>query len=233
MQSHYGHCNDHHCRSVASAGPYVPGDNKQQYLRGGVAGPYVPGGNKRQYLRGVVAEPYVPGGNKQQYLRNFGKQTRPVDSSVIPLLTAENPLFGQQTAQTLPSPIVFAPAAMTNTQQTKPFIPQTQTYVPLIRLGNGAQTLPSQIVFDETKQTRPVIDTRNMVQTLPASSPYIPGGNKQQYVRSNQVETGDPGVYPGVAARPNFPPGFISRMLNENLSYQDSANGPKNVLYFF
>jgi len=276
--------------------PYVPGGNKQQYLRGdsevvaveaavanfpvavATTGPYVPGGNKQQYLRGrqtAVAGPYVPGGNKQQYLRNSAKQTRPVDSSVIPLLTAENPLFGQQTAQTLPSPIVFAPAAMTNTPQTKPFLPQTQqnfvplirlgngaqtlpspivfdeakqtkpfnpqsqNFVPLIRLGNGAQTLPSPIVFDDTRQTRPVLDTRNFgnVQTLPAgvSSPYTAGGNKQQYLRSNvQEAAGDQGVYPGVSARPNFPPGFISRMLNENLSYQDNANnGPKNVLYFF
>ena len=41
--------------------PYIPGGDKQPYLRE----PYVPGGNKQPYLR----EPYIPGGNKQPYLR--------------------------------------------------------------------------------------------------------------------------------------------------------------------
>merc|ERR1712061_227939 len=97
--------------------------------------------------------------------------------TLVSLLTAANPVTGGATAQTLPSPIVFAPSERepyvpgTNKQQylkqTKPFPAEEQTevqYVPLIQVRSNVpvQTLPSQIVFEEG---------------------YVPGSNKQQYVR--------------------------------------------------
>merc|ERR1712012_935999 len=95
--------------------PYIPGGNKQQYLRGRqVSAGVLPVFTADQPLEDAASAgtlpgalvfapsaglpPYVPGTNKQQYLRSR-QQTRPFQ--YVPLITAG-------AAQTLPSPIVFA-----------------------------------------------------------------------------------------------------------------------------
>merc|ERR1711971_1268791 len=111
--------------------------------------------------------------------------------------------------QTLPSPIVF----------NEDYVPGSnkQQYVregPLVTVGD-AQTLPS-----------PITGVR---------APYVPGGNKQQYLRSGAQSS----AYPGVSARPSFPPGYypslgLGRMVQgESQVAYESQQGPKNVLYFF
>ena len=49
---------------------YVPGGNKQPYLRSNSYDSYVQGGNKQPYLRSHSFDSYVPGGNRQPYLRS-------------------------------------------------------------------------------------------------------------------------------------------------------------------
>lgn len=49
---------------------YVPGGNKQPYLRSNSYNSYVPGGNKQPYLRSHSYDSYAPGGNRQPYLRS-------------------------------------------------------------------------------------------------------------------------------------------------------------------
>merc|ERR1712117_72625 len=99
---------------------YVPGSNKQQYVRGESQAQYVP------LLRAGIAstlpspivfnEGYVPGSNKQQYVRggNIGVQTLPspivfnedyVPGSNKEQYVREGPLVTAGDAQTLPSPI--------------------------------------------------------------------------------------------------------------------------------
>jgi len=214
---------------------------------------------------GEEKEAYVPGSNKQQYLRG---QSAP---QFLPLLKASNP-FTESSVETFPSPIVFAPAEKapyvpgTNKQQylrgrqTKPY--NGPQYTPLIQVqatdsAVPAQTLPSGIVFAGEER-----------------APYVPGTNKQQYLRNpvsaqtlgsptvlsseddlkNYVlltpeavrrpatvdfrageEAGQQGLFPGVSSRPSFPPGFRPRQFS---AYSQAApdqgyNGPKNVLYFF
>merc|ERR1719266_746217 len=118
--------------------PYVPGSNKQQYLRGvqqtkpvQEQPQFVPllkvnGNIPVQTLPSPITfaedpaqplPPYVPGSNKQQYLRGV-KQTKPVQeqSQFVPLLK----INGNIPVQTLPSPITFAedPA-----QPLPPYVP--------------------------------------------------------------------------------------------------------------
>merc|ERR1712038_1008098 len=114
-----------------------------------------------------ASKPYQPGGDKQQYARGTFIQS----------------------VQTLPSEIVFAGEEMapyvpgSNKQQYlrggRPAQPQ---YVPLIRASNpltgssvGVSSLPSPIVFAPAE---------------PAASPssYVPGTNKQQYLRGRQTK---------------------------------------------
>merc|ERR1712012_1420887 len=180
-----------------SLAPYVPGANKQQYLRGNKQTKpiteedvqYVPLIQVRNQPGNVGVStlpspitfsedlpPYVPGSNKQQYLRG-NKQTRPVQ--YVPLLVRNVP--GHVGVSSLPSPITFAEEADSyipggskqqylrnslpayvlggNKQQylrgdkvTKPFLANSQT--PLIEIDNlpeniPVQTLPSGITFAE------------------------------------------------------------------------------------
>jgi len=171
--------------------------------------------NPIQFAETPSLAPYVPGSNKQQYLRGRGKQTKPFDAStqeddeprVVPLI-AYNPLIKTSegnfiSAQTLPNQIQFAEAQVlgpyvpgSNKQQylrgrgkqTKPFDASAQqvdeprylpliAYNPLIKTSDGdfiqAQTLPTQIQFAEA----------------PALGPYVPGSNKQQYLRGRGKQT--------------------------------------------
>ena len=120
-------------------------------------------------------KPYIPGSNKQQYARG-------------PFI---------QGVQTLPSEIVFAgdeKAAYvpgSNKQQYlrggRPVQPQ---YVPLIRASNpltgssiGVSSLPSPIVFAPAEPA------------ASSSSSYVPGTNKQQYLRGRQTKPGNDPEY--------------------------------------
>jgi len=148
---------------------YQPGTNKQQYLRGPQTLP--------QPIVFAPAEraPYVPGTSKQQYLR--GRQSEP---QYVPLIKASNPLTGVP-VETLPSPIVFAPA------ERAPYVPGTskQQYL------RGRQTKPFS-----GGEYRPLIEVQAEdsvpVQSLPSGlvfageerAPYVPGTNKQQYLRN-------------------------------------------------
>jgi len=203
-------------------------------------GDYIPASTLPMAVNGVQTfpapislAPYVPGANKQQYLR--GRQTKPVavDPQFVQLLTSANPLT-ENSVQTLPSPIAFAPRQpyvpgsnkqqyLRGNKQTKPITEEDVQYVPLIQVRNqpgnvGVSTLPSPITFAEdlppyvpggnkqqylrgNKQTRPVqyvpLLVRNVpghvgVSTLPSpitfaeeAKPYIPGGSKQQYLRNS------------------------------------------------
>ena len=220
---------------------YVPGTDKQQYLRG------------RQTLPSPVVftpaeeAPYVPGANKQQYLR--GPQRGP---QYVPLIKASNPQTGIS-VETLPGPIVFAPA------DKAPYVPGTnkQQYL------RGRQTRPFS-----GGEYRPLVEVEgDSVFAGGARAPYVPGTNKQQYLRNNvaaqtlpspitfaseeesenfalltprkvnrpALTAGDRDLVPGVSSRPSFPPGFRPRQASaysqegQDRQYQ----GPKNVLYFF
>jgi len=170
--------------------------------------------NQIQFAETPSLAPYIPGSNKQQYLRGRGKQTKPFDDSteeddeprVLPLL-AYNPLIKTPegtfiSAQTLPNQIQFAEAQVlgpyvpgSNKQQylrgrgkqTKPFDASTQddeprflpliAYSPLIKTNQrnfiSAQTLPNEIQF----------------AAAPSLGPYVPGSNKQQYLRGRGKQT--------------------------------------------
>ena len=173
--------------------PYLPGTNKQQYVRGvypvvglqtlpsqilfeGEREEYVPGTDKQQYLRAQTlpspvvftpAEraPYVPGTSKQQYLR--GPQREP---QYVPLIQASNPQTGIS-VETLPSPIVFAPS------DKAPYVPGTnkQQYL------RGRRTRPVT-----GGEYRPLVEVEgDSVFAGDARAPYVPGTNKQQYLRNN------------------------------------------------
>merc|ERR1712154_401061 len=205
--------------------PYVPGTNKQQYLRGGQRQTFYPlvqrpGGfvgaqtlPAQIVFAGEEKEDYVPGSNKQQYLRGrFSTQ-------YVPLLKTSNPLTGGS-AETLPSPIVFAPA-------------ERAAYVPgaskeqYLRNNVAAQTLPSPITFasEEEPDNFVLLTPRRVTRPAPAA--------RQPFLRA--AEEDQPTVYPGVSSRPSFPPGFRPRQYS---TYSQAApdggyEGPKNVLYFF
>jgi len=199
-----------------SLGPYFPGANKQQYLRGRQTKPVAVDpqfvqlltsvnpltDNSAQTLPSPIAfaprQPYVPGSNKQQYLRG-NKQTRPVteeDVQYVPLIQVRN-LPGNIGVSTLPSPITFAgdlppyqPGSnkqqyLRGNKQTRP-----AQYVPLLVRnlpGNvGVSTLPSPITFADEAQ--PYIPGGNKQQYLRNQLPaYVTGGNKQQYLRGDRV----------------------------------------------
>merc|ERR1711936_1440585 len=157
--------------------PYVPGTNKQQYLRGPdkqtkpfpaeeqTEVQYVPLIQVRSNVpvqtlpsQIVFEEEYVPGSNKQQYVRG-GPQTKPFITQYAGV------------AQTLPSPITFKEGYVPGSNK--------QQYVrggPLVRVG-GAQTLPSPITWAEEEQA-----------PVSVRAPYVPGTNKQQYLRSGAQE---------------------------------------------
>jgi len=255
--------------------PYVPGTNKQQYLRGEAqkqTKPYIAEETDVQYVpliqvranlpaqtlpsQIVFDEGYVAGSNKQQYVKG-GPQTKPFIAQYAPLIRAG-------VAQTLPSQIAFEEGYVpgSNKQQFVRGESQSQ-YVPLLRTG-VASTLPSPIVFNEgyvpgsnkqqyvregplvtvgEAQTLPSPITWAVQQTSGVRAPYVPGANKQQYLRSGTP--GEPvsvsataASYPGVSARPSFPPGYypslgFGRMVQEETQAYESQQGPKNVLYFF
>merc|ERR1711971_442461 len=172
-------------------GPYVPGTNKQQYLRG----------RQQTDTRPAQGIQTFPAPIMTPHTRPFPRRPAPVpaDSALVSLLTAANPLTGGATAQTLPGEIVFAATSErkpyvhgTNKQQqylrggqkqTKPFTAEESDvqYVPLIqvRANLPAQTLPSEIVFDEG---------------------YVPGSNKQQYVRGESQAQYVPLLRAGIAS---------------------------------
>jgi len=199
-----------------SLGPYVPGANKQQYLRGRQTKPVAVDPqfvhlltaanplteNSAQTLPSPIAfaprQPYVPGSNKQQYLRG-NKQTRPVaeeDVQYVPLIQVRNQPSNIGVS-TLPSPITFAEDLPpyepgSNKQQYLRGNKQTRPaqYVPLLVRnlpGNvGVSTLPSPITFADAAQ--PYIPGGNKQQYLRNQLPaYVPGGNKQQYLRGYKV----------------------------------------------
>merc|ERR1719410_867450 len=253
--------------------PYVPGTNKQQYLRGEAqkqTKPFIAEETDVQYVplvqvranlpaqtlssQIVFDEGYVAGSNKQQYVKG-GPQTKPSIAQYAPLIRAG-------TAQTLPNTIAFEEGYVPGSNKQQ-FVRGESQYVPLLRTG-VASTLPSPIVFNEgyvpgSNKLQYVKDgplvTVGEAQTLPSPikwaeqqtsgvrAPYVPGANKQQYLRS-----GPPGelvsvsasaaAYPGVSARPSFPPGYypslgFGRMVQEETQAYESQQGPKNVLYFF
>ena len=159
---------------------YLPGGNKQQYARG----PFVqtPAGlvGVRTLPSGIVfaAEEkaaYVPGSNKQQYLRGG----RPAQPQYVPLIKASNPLTGSSAGvESLPSPIVFAPAepaAYVPGTNKQPYLRGRQTsYSPLIEVAAPgsvvpAQSLPSGLVFAGYYDGE--------------RAGYVSGANKQPYLR--------------------------------------------------
>merc|ERR1711971_1444793 len=176
---------------MGPTGPYVPGTNKQQYLRG----------RQQTDTRPAQGIQTFPAPIMTPHTRPFPRRPAPVpaDSALVSLLTAANPLTGGATAQTLPGEIVFAATSErkpyvhgTNKQQqylkggqpqTKPFTAEETDvqYVPLIqvRANLPAQTLPSEIVFDES---------------------YVPGSNKQQYVRGESQAQYVPLLRAGIAS---------------------------------
>merc|ERR1712038_408436 len=292
--------------------PYVPGTNKQQYLRGApeegvqyvpliqVRGqppnigvqtlpspitfaedpaqplpPYVPGSNKQQYLRGVpqtkpvqeqpqfvpllkingnipvqtlpspitFAEdpaqslpPYVPGSNKQQHLRGVPQtkpalrpQTRPVFPQFAPLVQVRG---GNTAAQPLPSPTTFA-AVPAPTQALAPYVPGSnkQQYV-RGPAGEDTQFVPLIQVGDNTPvQTLPspinFAEDPASVSTIQQYLSYVRGQTGPSPQTSSSAQSGDSGV----SARPSFPPGYYPGLARRAPAYEGQA--PKNVLYFF
>ena len=201
---------------------YVPGSNKQQYVRGGPQtkpfiaqyAPLIKTGVAQTLPSPITFEEgYVPGSNKLQYTKG-GPQTKPFNPQFVPLIKAG-------VAQTLPSPITFNEGYVPGSNK--------QQYVrggPLVRAG-GAQALPSPITWSQEEQA-----------PISVRAPYVPGTNKQQYLRSGAQE--EPvSAYPGVSARPSFPPGYypslgFGRMIpGESQVAFEGQQGPKNVLYFF
>merc|ERR1712061_77087 len=195
--------------------PYTPGQNKQQYLRGRQQqqqtqdqDQYLPLISGQVAVQGVQTlpspivwapreqAPYVPGTNKQQYLRGDPEE----GVQYVPLIQVrgQNPNVG---VQTLPSPIIFAedPAQslppyvpgsnkqqyLRGVQQTKPALrPQTRPlfsqFVPLVHVRGGntaAQPLPS-----------PTTTLAAVPAPTQALAPYVPGSNKQQYVRTPEPQ---------------------------------------------
>merc|ERR1712038_2210694 len=134
--------------------PYVPGTNKQQYLRGspeeGVQ--YVPLIQVKGQSPSIGVQtlpspitfaedpaqslpPYVPGSNKRQYLRGVPQtkpalrpQTRPVFSQFAPLVQVRG---GSTAAQPLPSPTTLAAVPADPTLALAPYVPGSskQQYV--------------------------------------------------------------------------------------------------------
>jgi len=191
--------------------------NQIQFAEAPALGPYVPGSNKQQYLRGrgKQTKPFESEARPKVLPATFG-----IDIETFPARIPANsirpniPSDDLQQVQTLPSPIAFAPRQMkpytpgTNKQQylragnkqILPFLPRanSQVFVPLIQARNqeniAAQTLPSQIVFaQDAKQTKPInnVDQYSQyyqqAQTLPSPAsvavPYVSGTNKQPYLR--------------------------------------------------
>merc|ERR1719410_2234997 len=184
---------------ITEQAPYVPGTNKQQYLRGapeeGVQ--YVPLIQVRGQSPNIGVQtlpspiifaedpaqslpPYVPGSNKQQYLKGV-QQTKPVQEQpqFVPLLK----INGNIPVQTLPSPISFAEEPA---QSLPPYVPGSnkQQYlrgVPQTKPALRPQTRP---VFSKFA---PLVQVRGGNTAVPAPTqalaPYVPGSNKQQYVR--------------------------------------------------
>merc|ERR1712186_79642 len=189
--------------------PYTPGQNKQQYLRGRQQqqqtqdqDQYLPLISGQVVVQGVQTlpspivwapreqAPYVAGTNKQQYLRGAPEE----GVQYVPLIQVrgQSPNTG---VQTLPSPITFAedPAQslppyvpgsnklqyLRGVPQTKPALrPQTRPvfsqFAPLVQVREGntaARPLSSPTTF-----TAVPVPTQ-------ALAPYVPGSNKQQYVR--------------------------------------------------
>merc|ERR1719232_2335725 len=218
------------------------------------------GGATAQTLPGEIVfaapserQPYVPGTNKQQYLRGSQKQTKPFIAEetgvqYVPIVQVRANL----PAQTLPSPIAFEEGYVPGSNKQQYVRGGTQSqYVPLVTAG-VANTLPSPIVFNEgyvpgsNKQQYvkegPLVAAVD-AQTLPSPitwavrAPYVPGANKQQYLRSGEPVSVS--SYPGVSTRPSFPPGYypslgLGRMVQgESQVAYEAQQGPKNVLYFF
>merc|ERR1712186_251742 len=189
--------------------PYTPGQNKQQYLRGRQQqqqtqdqDQYLPLISGQVAVRGVQTlpspivwapreqAPYVAGTNKQQYLRGATEE----GVQYVPLIQVrgQSPNTG---VQTLPSPITFAedPA-----QSLPPYVPGSnkQQYlrgVPQTKPALRPQTRPVFSQFAPLVQVRegntaarplssPTTFTAVPVPTQ-ALAPYVPGSNKQQYVR--------------------------------------------------
>jgi len=163
--------------------------------------PYVPGQNKQQYLRGRQTKPFQSQEQEQEtpryILLNPLKQTRPspiqvATSGYSPQILVQNPVSGIF-AQTLPSPIQFD---------------QTLAKAPYVPGENKQQYLRGRqpIIFAEETLTKNKLDPQiviqnpnsgTFVQTLPspiqfdstvAKAPYVPGQNKQQYLRGRQTK---------------------------------------------
>merc|ERR1712038_350426 len=137
-----------------------------------------------QFAKAGLKQPYTPDQNKQQYTKPF-----PADSDNSPALTkteynpnllVNNPSSGIS-AQTLPSPIQFEQEytpGQNKQQYTKPFPADSDNTPAFTKTVYNPQLLvsnPSSV---------------NSVQTLPSpiqfAQEYIPGQNKQQYLRGSQ-----------------------------------------------
>merc|ERR1711874_108627 len=114
--------------------------------------------------------------------------------------------------------------------QTKPFLPEDISSLP-------SQILPSTVAAAEYNPQLLVQNPGSGVsaQTLPSpiqfakalpKQPYVPGQNKQPYLRGGQSPVEDPSssFLPGVSTRPSYPPGYFRTVARD-------IPAPRTVIY--
>jgi len=214
--------------------------------------PYMPGQNKQQYLKPI---------QETLTLSNF--LLRPLDldkpflaesrnilhpqavpsaglvsvagvshSGQSPHLLVSNPNVGLP-VQTLPRPIQFAKAV----HNKQPYMPG-QSKQQYLKGGQGSvQSLQKEnkvtkfAVQNTSRQTRPFLASHQIPQVLQYSAE-----NETKYTKSapqTSRATGDD-FLPGAATRPRYPPGY-SQSTNTRSALPPSSGyaGPKTVLYIF
>ena len=174
--------------------------------------PYVPGSNKQQYLRGVP-----------QTKPALRPQTRPVFPQFAPLVqvrggnTAAQPLPSPTTFAAVPAPTQalapYVPGSSKQQYVRGPAGEDTQ-FVPLIQVGDKmpAQTLPSPITFAEDPAADPV-------STIQQYLSYVRGQTGPAPQTSSSAQSGDSGV----SARPSFPPGYYPGLARGAPAYEGQA----------
>merc|ERR1712038_2090358 len=174
--------------------------------------PYVPGSNKQQYLRGVP-----------QTKPALRPQTRPVFPQFAPLVqvregnTAAQPLPSPTTFAAVPAPTLaltpYVPGSSKQQYVRRPAGEDTQ-FVPLIQVGDKApaQTLPSPITFAEDPAADPV-------STIQQYLSYVRGQTGPAPQTSSSAQSGDSGV----SARPSFPPGYYPGLARGAPAYEGQA----------
>merc|ERR1712186_235432 len=174
--------------------------------------PYVPGSNKQQYLRGVP-----------QTKPALRPQTRPVFSQFAPLVqvrgdnTAAQPLPSPTTFAAVPVPTQalapYVPGSSKQQYVRRPAGEDTQ-FVPLIQVGENtsAQTLPSPVTFAEDPASDPV-------STIQQYLSYVRGQTGPAPQPSSSAQSGDSGV----SARPSFPPGYYPGLARGAPAYEGQA----------